>query len=95
MSDSLRTKCFYRSCVDYNQDHSLNSNTPGPQDGGFDTSAWGNYNNYYPIQNQSNNNNNNNNSNQPSRADQRSRPSSQRQQTSNNSVVVCCCPWKQ
>ena len=84
---------FYYSYIDYNQDNSFNSNVPGPQDGGFDTSAWGNYTNYYPIQNQYSNNNNTNTTNQ-SRGNQRPRSNNPRQQTSNNSVVVCCCHWK-
>ena len=75
--------------TDYNQQNQYNSFAPGPQDGGFDTSAWGNYTNYYPVPHQNNNNTNNN---QP-RGNQRPRSNyqnnQQRQQTSNNSVVVC------
>jgi hypothetical protein len=106
MPESLRKKSFFFSCVDTNQDNIFNSNSTGPQDGGFDTSAWGNYANYYPIQNQYNNfnpnqgnnssanNNNNTNYNNQSRVNQKGRPNNQRQQASNNSVVVCCCPWR-
>ncbi len=81
--------------IDYNQPNNSNSSGFGPQDGGFDTSGWGNYTNYYPIQNQHNNNNNNNNTtNNHPRGNQRPRSNQQRQQTTNNSVVVCHYPSK-
>ena len=90
--------------IDLNQQNNSNSFVPGPHDGGFDTSGWGNYTNYYPIQNQNNytntNNNNNNNNynnntnnnNNQARGNQRPRSNQQRQQPSNNSVVVRNCP---
>jgi len=89
--------CTFLRFIDYNQQNNSNPYASGPQDGGFDTSAWGNYTNYYPIQNQNNNNNNNNNN--QSRGNQRPRSNNQnnhqrQQQTSNNSVVVCKCPLK-
>ncbi len=80
--------------IDYNQPNNSNSSVSGPQDGGFDTSGWGNYTNYYPIQNQHNNNNNNNTTNNHPRGNQRPRSNQQRQQTTNNSVVVCHYPSK-
>jgi hypothetical protein len=59
------------------------SNVPGPQDGGFDTSAWGNYTNYYPIQQRDNSNNYSH-----ARGNQRPRSNNQRQPPTNNNVIV-------
>ena len=44
-----------------NQQNNFDLISFGPQDGGFDTSAWGDYTNYYPVRSQKVNNNNNNN----------------------------------
>ena len=61
----------------------------GPQDGGFDTSGWGNYGNYYPMQNQ---HPNPNQYQQVRPNDQRPRPNQQnnqpRQQAASSNVVV-------
>ncbi|CAF1959385.1 unnamed protein product [Rotaria magnacalcarata] len=65
---------------------------PGPQDGGFDTRAWGNYENYYPMQTQNNNTNSyyNNNNVQSRAGNQYSRPNNpQRKQPSSTPVVSC------
>jgi hypothetical protein len=85
----INRTCF--SFIDYNQQTNSNPYVAGPQDGGFDTSAWGNYTNYYPVQNQ-NNNNNQQRGNQRPRSNYQN--NHQRQQTSNNSVVVCNRPSK-
>ncbi|CAF1653369.1 unnamed protein product, partial [Adineta ricciae] len=63
-----------------------NQSAFGPQEGGFDTSGWGNYTNYYPVSQQVFNN-------QPRGNDARPRSNHQnnqsRQQTSNNTVLAC------
>ncbi|CAF1285953.1 unnamed protein product [Adineta steineri] len=74
-----------------NQQNYPDQYPPGPQDGGFDTSAWGNYNSYYPTQ--YNNNNNNNTNNQPRGNNPRPRSNHQnnqpRQQNTNNLTLSC------
>ncbi|CAM4876135.1 unnamed protein product [Rotaria socialis] len=65
---------------------------PGPQDGGFDTRAWGNYENYYPMQTQNNNTHSYHNYNnaQPRADNQYSRLNNpQRKQPSSNPAVSC------
>ncbi|CAF0864172.1 unnamed protein product [Rotaria sordida] len=68
----------------------------GPQDGGFDTSAWGNYTNYYPIQIENNMNPNGINNNAPPRDNQRLRTNQQGNHQNNqgrkpsNSAVISC-----
>lgn len=41
--------CIFFSLKDNFQQDNADFSTCGPQDGGFDTSAWGKYESYYPI----------------------------------------------
>ncbi|CAF4858894.1 unnamed protein product [Rotaria sp. Silwood1] len=75
-----------------NQQMNFNSFLSGPQDGGFDTSAWENYTNYYPIQIENNANNNNIHSRGTQRLrtnQQANHQNNQGKQAAYSSVVPC------
>ncbi|CAF4725446.1 unnamed protein product [Rotaria sp. Silwood1] len=75
-----------------NQQMNFNSFLSGPQDGGFDTSAWENYTNYYPIQIENNANNNNIHSRGTQRLrtnQQANHQNNQGKQAGYSSVVPC------
>ncbi|UJR26589.1 hypothetical protein I4U23_007909 [Adineta vaga] len=70
----------------YQQQTTSDQYAYGPQDGGFDTSEWGNYTAYYPVSHLNNPNQLRGNNPRP-RSNHQNNQS--RQQTSNNNTVAC------